>query len=227
MKLFLRLTPAFLAALIPSPSMAEAFIDFGVVAPTAGSISYAGGTAPMIGTGIQVDNVVGLNTPSQNFVARNCLSCVLNFTTGNLISSTSSLWDFGSGGSLLLTGTVDLNGDGVVSAGDATGLLMSGSFSAASVNVSSLVFKVAAASFASVLNTALTNFYGTDPAPFTYQSGLNMSFWSTAMPPGAFASSTVLSGDVVAATPEPASMLLLGTVIAASGVLFRRRFIKQ
>ena len=167
MKPFLRLTPLLLAVLVPSAAMADAFLDFGVIAPTAGSISYAGGAAPMVGSGIQVDNVIGLNTPLQNFIARNCLSCVLNFTTGNLSSSTSNLWNFGSGGSITLTGTVDLDNSGTVSFGDATGVLMSGTFSGASVSVQNMVFKVAAASFASVLNTAQTHFYGTDPAPFT------------------------------------------------------------
>jgi hypothetical protein len=226
MKLFLHFTPLVLSILIPPASMAEAVIDFGVVAPTAGVISYAGGVTPMIGSGIQVDNVVGIGTPSQNFVARNCLSCVLNFATGNLLSSGANLWSFGGGGNLTLTGTVDLNGDGLVGTGDATGVLMSGYFSAASVSVQNLVFRVAAASFSSVLSTALTNFYGTDPSPFTYQSGLNVSFMSSAIPPAGFTSGPLLSGDVVAATPEPASLFLLVTVLVASGILFRRRFAK-
>ncbi|HEU0049207.1 MAG TPA: hypothetical protein VFQ43_16575, partial [Nitrososphaera sp.] len=45
---------------------ADPIIDFGLVAPTGGTISYAGGAAPLLGTNIQVDNVVGLDTPDHN-----------------------------------------------------------------------------------------------------------------------------------------------------------------
>src|SRR5262245_42575645 len=63
-------------------ALADPILDFGVIAPTPGTISYAGGASPLVGSGIQVDNVVGLSTPLNNGVLRNLFSAVLNFSTG-------------------------------------------------------------------------------------------------------------------------------------------------
>src|SRR5262249_57435774 len=57
---------------------ADSILDFGIVTPTTGSISYAGGAAPLVGLGIDVDLVTGL--PSGTSAA--CVGCVLNFITG-------------------------------------------------------------------------------------------------------------------------------------------------
>src|SRR5262245_13515132 len=69
---------------------ADPFLDFGIVAPTPGTISYAGGANPLVGTGIEVDNVTGLGTPLNNGVTIGLVGFALNFTTGNLTSFTAT-----------------------------------------------------------------------------------------------------------------------------------------
>src|SRR5262249_14176980 len=102
-----------LTAVCVSRTEALPQIDFNVIATTTGSISYAGGANPLKGSNISVDNVVGLNTPMNNNVLRNCISCTLTFMTGNLSGSTPlTNWEFASGGTITLTGGIDLNNNG-------------------------------------------------------------------------------------------------------------------
>jgi hypothetical protein len=86
------------------PSIAtSATLDFGIISPTAGSLSYGGGVAPLVGSGIDVDNVVGLGTPLNSNVTSICGSCTLDFQTG----ASSGGWNFGAGGTISINGTVD------------------------------------------------------------------------------------------------------------------------
>ncbi|HMF84877.1 MAG TPA: hypothetical protein VK598_00840, partial [Nitrospiraceae bacterium] len=117
-------------SLSPMPALADALLDFNVAAPTTGSISYAGGAAPLVGSGISVDTVVGLGTPLNDSVVLNCIGCTLDFTTG--ASTGTWTWGGGAGSSITITGTVDLDGNGV-DAGDVTGTFLTGSFSTATV----------------------------------------------------------------------------------------------
>jgi hypothetical protein len=150
----------------------------------------------------------------------------LSFTTGNLLQADATGWKFGGGGSITISGTVDLNNNNVADAGDAFGPLLTGYFGSADVSVQGTLFRVAAASFTSLVNTTLTNFFGTAPQPAAYNGGLNLSFISTSVPPGAFSSLMLASGDIVAATPEPITIVLLGTVLLGWGILGRRRLAK-
>ena len=62
---------------------AQSVLEMGMFSPTPGSISYNGGVAPLMGSGLQVDNIVGLGTPAHDEFISNCLSCVLDFSSGN------------------------------------------------------------------------------------------------------------------------------------------------
>jgi hypothetical protein len=207
-------------------AFAEPVLDFAMITPATGLISQAGGTAPLVGSGISLKSVTGLGTPLQNKTTQNCLNCFLNFSTGNALGATGGVWNFVGGGSISITGTVDLNNNGVTDAADATGTLMSGNFVNASLSAFGPIF-IAGAQTTALLNTTLTNFYGTDPAPFTYRGGFNLSFLSFGSTPNGFSSTSMLNGGVIAATPEPMSIALLGTVLLGWGILSRRRFLKQ
>jgi hypothetical protein len=199
---------------------ALAMLDFGVIAPTSGSISFAGGVAPLVGAGIDVDNVVGL--PGGPVLT--CLGCILNFTTGALTGTTGTSWDFGGGAtsSISISGTV-LNGMSVV----ASGALLTGSFGTATVTNFGGTFKIAGASFSDVKDPALLAFFGL-PTGIPYDGNFNIAFQGAGNPPGAFASSLVLDGDIINTpntppVPEPGTMLLLGSGLAGFGYLKRRR----
>lgn len=204
---------------------AAPIIDMGIVTPTAGTISYAGGSAPLVGSGISVDNVVGLDTPSNDGVLRNIIGGVLNFTSGAFASSTPISWDFGSGGSITVNGGVDLNNNGSLDAGDipAGTLLLSGSFTSVDVLSVGSIFKVDLSAFTDVKDDALTAFYGTPDS--VYDGALNLQFTTSAASPGAFTSGVVLSGDITntISVPEPGSAAMLLAPVAAGVISFKRR----
>lgn len=189
-------------ALFVSASTNAAQIDFGVKSPTGGSISFAGGTASLIGTGIDVDDIVGLGTPlNSGGTPIVCDNCKLSFTTGSHTGS----WNFGSGGSIQITG-------GVSAAGitDTSSVLLSGTFdNAVVINLTS---KIAAGAFLDTKHPDLLAYFGMPSGG--YAGGLNLSF-NMQQPPapiigGAFNSSVVLTGDIVNApvVPIPAAVWL-------------------
>lgn len=123
---------AFLAAVMAAgPAQAGYELDFGMVFPTPGTISYAGGASALVGSNIQVDNVVGgMDVPAHSNIMLNLAGGVLDFTTGSLSSYSNGTWDFNGGGTITLMGGIDLNGDGILEIPLGTTLL-SGTFDSA------------------------------------------------------------------------------------------------
>lgn len=216
--IFITLITMLGLSLSPLPAQAAPILDFGIIAPTSGTISYAGGTTPLVGSGISVDNVVGLGTPLNAGTAQACVGCFLNFTTGNFISSVPQSLTFGAGGIITLTGAIpSLN----IAPGTT---LLDGSFSANPIVTSLGEFKLAGGGFADTKIQTLTNFFGLPNASFT--GGFNVLFQAPGIPPSGFASTVVLSGDVanspVPGTPEPGTLLLIGSGLVGIGVGARR-----
>lgn len=207
-------------AVSPAPVQAGS-LDFGVIAPTSGSISYAGGVAPLVGTDIQVDNVTGVDgTPANDGVTLDLSNARLDFTTGNFTGSDATHWFFDGGGTITLLGGVPALGipDGTV--------LFSGSFDEASVTASGLIFRVTVAAFTDTKNAELVGFYGL-PAGVPYLGNFNISFNASGSPPAAFSSSLVLSGDITnTPVPEPAALTLVGSGMIGLAGLARRRLFK-
>ncbi|WP_447977358.1 PEP-CTERM sorting domain-containing protein [Candidatus Nitrospira bockiana] len=185
------------------PASAAPVIDFGIIAPTVGTIDYSVAGGPLSGLGIDVDNVVGLNTPLNNGVTLPCVGCVLNFVSGPFTGSTATQWLFGAGApvSVTITGT----------AGPAAGPLLVGSMQNASVTQVGGTFKIAGALFFDQKHPLLLEFYGL-AAGTPFVGGINISFSAVGVPPDTFTSTQIFSGDVVnTAVPEPSALLLLGS----------------
>lgn len=147
---------------------AMSIIDFGLVAPTSGTITYLGGAAPLVGTGIQVDTILGLETSLNNLTTRNLLGGVLNFTTGPFAGFSGANLTFGGGGFITLVGGVDLDNDGVLGTGDIPygSALVTGVPTGAQWSKLSSSFSIAELSFASTVNPDLLAFYGMSNSVF-------------------------------------------------------------
>lgn len=195
----------------PAPVKAYTIIDFGVIAPTSGSIYYTGGVTPLYGTGIDVDNVTGIGTPLNNGVTIPLTGYFLNFTTGNLVSSNSNNWYFSPGGSITIS--------------DGTTTLLTGTFTNVQVVAVGSIYKVSIAEFFDTKDPNLLAYFGLPD--ITYSGNFNISFYASGLPPGAFTSSIVLSGDVTnTPIPAPATMLLLGSGLLGLVGLARKKFKK-
>lgn len=205
-----------LLAWTASPAWAV-FLDFGVIAPTTGTLSYAGGPAAFVGSSISVDEVVGLDgTPLNNGVTRDIFGGALSFTTGAYIGDGTN-WLFGPGGSITITGGVDLNNDGdVLDLVDvpAGTILLSGTFTSPTTILTAgpSLRIISSGAFDDIKDEELAAFYGLSGTGFGWNGGFGLGFVSSAASGSSFSSTTPTSGDLInfPVVPEPASMLLMG-----------------
>ena len=215
-------------AIAPASAWANSTLDFNITAsPQSGTITYAGGANPLVGSNITVATVTCINCPLNSGVTLTLLNGVLNFNSG----ANTGGWTWGPGGSVTLTGGIDLDSDGDTCPGTpdiacGTNLITNASFNTASVsNVSPGVENLAIGSFTDNKNLALLNFYGLGSyVNNNFTGGINISFLSGATS-GAFTSTSpnVLSGDVTNSVPEPGTLTLFGTGLLSMAGFLRRK----
>lgn len=217
--------PLIIGLSLTLPNVQAAQVDFNISAPTTGSVIYSGGNSALVGSNIDVDNIVGLNTPLNNNVLSICATCTLNFTTGNFESYDGTTWTFMGGGSIEVIGGVDFQDLPVGEDIPAGTTLLSGTFNEASVvelPSGTFEFSILGGSFIDTKDPQLLAYYGLPDVD--YQGGLNISFEAVFIGnPGGFESTQIFSGDIVnTPVPLPAGAFLF---LSAVGVLsfFRRK----
>jgi len=191
------------------PAQAITAIDFNIDGVTGnhgtlgGSIDYSTLGGALVGSNIEVDTV---GDPNNSVPQLTITNGNLSFTTGNLTSTTANQWIFGGGGPIVITGDVDFG------SGLQTGVtLLSGTMQNATVLAVGGSFLVSVATFFDTKDERLLTYFGLAPGfigPFP--GYFNISFIAEGLPPDTFASTTVLSGDVVNTVPIPPTALLLG-----------------
>jgi hypothetical protein len=196
------------------------FLDFFIGPPHSGaSISYAGGTNPLIGSNITVKSVIGVDTAANSEVELVILDGLLNFTTGAFTGSSSNAWDFGPGGTFTITGAIPTLG-----INDTTTALVTGSFDFAAVFQGSAYFKLGFGDITDTKNEELVEYYGF-PESQVFEGLMNLSFMTNSVtPPNAFYSTIVGSGDLQNnPVPVPPTVLLLGSGLVGLGLIPRRK----
>ena len=204
----------------------------GSSAENSGDWTFAGGVGTTLsGSGIEVDGLNIVEAPLSSGTTGSIFTVLngsLDFTTGGLESimsaGTLDTLTFGAGGSISLTGTVDADGSGDVSAGDYGATLLTGTFETMTVIVVGHATAVSVATFSNATNDGLEAHVGLSDV--TWQGTFNISLQLDYDPGGdpyAFDSSRTLSGDIVNTVPEPVTGLLLGAGTLGFGLLARRR----
>jgi hypothetical protein len=217
-------------ALASAASAAPAIIDFSTgAAVDAGTLTYAGGATPLVGANIGIGLVRGVNTPSNNGQTDPITAGILSFTTGNFISYNAGAdeYSFGPGGTLTITGTgpgcLTVGGCGGNTANTISGpTLLTGSVISATYTGGA--FDVVLAAGSDTKDVLLTNFFGLDPSLTYAFSGTVHAAIVSGGGGGAFVASSTASTDIRnQAVPEPAAVLLLGTLLFGVAGLIRRK----
>jgi hypothetical protein len=149
----------------------------------------------------------------------------MNFQTGNFHSYGSGLaqpWTGLNGGAFTATGVVDLSHYGILDTGEASGAL-AGVFGGSQPTGSS---NVATATLSTFIDPALLQAFYDTPRQNAYAGNVNIPVFASTVRGAPFTTTLMGSGDVLASTPEPVSIILMGTTVLGCTWVGRRYLVK-
>jgi hypothetical protein len=236
MRMKIALFAGLVFALAISPVYAAPVtIDLSSVGGTdLGTLTYTGGATPLVGANILINNVSGVNTPSNAGVADAITSGILSFTTGNFVSFSGGTYTFGAGGSITITGT----GPGCTTVGGCGGntpnttsgpTLLSGTPLTATYTGGTLNLYITSGT--DTKDPKLVQFFGFNPAQIPGGwafSGTVHAALTSGGTGGAFTAASLDSTDISnTPLPEPASILLIGAGLLGFGLVLRKKQIQS
>jgi hypothetical protein len=194
-------------------------LDFAIPTTATGVVSYAGGSAPLVGTNITVSSI----TDEPSNVTLTCVGCLLNFTTG----AANGSWSWSAGGALSVTGLVPTQTPaGGTQFNGTAGTLLTGTFVSADVIAGGTTSFEVSGTFPDSKNPALLSYFGEPVGPYVGDITVDFVVASGATAPNAFTSTSLSGRDVsntLAITGEPASIVLLGAGSLGLGLWKRAR----
>lgn len=197
---------------LPSTCVATPCIDFGGFGDNVGTVSYAGGLAPLVGSNLLVRKVWGFGTPAHSgIIGVDLLDGQLNFVTGPLVSFTPlGGYFFGGGGSFTITGRspdMGITENAILAQGTFTGAFAWPGFSPFIFGPSGIDTK----------NPLLVSYFGFERGTSFKFGGPTFLLPSPPTGGGAFSEKVLVLDVPNTPTPEPASLLLLGSGLVAAG----------
>jgi hypothetical protein len=219
---------ALLAVAWSSPASAAPFLDFNALSGF-GTVSYAGGTNPLIATGINDSTVKGNGTPLNDGTALTITDGNLSFTTG--AATGTDTWGAGTAcpslgnASCSITITGGIAGTTPVLTDPTT--LLSGQILSADIVGNAVVFTT----FVNFIDPTLAAFFGLSGGTTQWSSVIPMQLGLIGLPSAGAAfrcgtglSCTVGSSDLeTTPAPEPGSLLLLGAGLLLLATTLRSR----
>jgi hypothetical protein len=200
------------------PARATSSLELG---PAGGISRFNGAGTPLVGWGIKVE---GLDNGSEYLPVKGNLS----FRTGKLISSKPNEWIFGGGGTITIAGCVDWNlnwnpAHKWCDSHDYSGVVLNGTFLHAILTSDRNGSKTLRAFFVDEFSSGLAQFLGASGT--LSQRELDLNFTGNGMSSAYSNDPTrILSGYMKAApVPEPSSLPMLGSGLAAIGIFRLRR----